>query len=421
MLEVVTAIQPREGLPRRVGVAVLGELGRSPRMLYHALSLAVAGAEVQLIGEAGSALPAALASARAVTVDLMRPPLRPRGRRGPTWGALAATQRTLRLGAALRRMPRVETLLVQVPPAFPTLLVARRACRQTGARLVVDWHNLAAPLAALRLGPRQPLVRWLASHELREGARADAHLCVSSVMAAELASHGIRTTVFRDRPAERFRPTAPAEARALAGRLGAAVPELGNEAPSRAALVVCPCGYTDDDDFDVLLGAVPSLEGRLAARGPRVLVLLTGEGPRRREVEARLAGLALERVSVRTAWLEPDDYPVMLGAADLGLSLHRSASGLDLPMKVADMLGSGLPVCALGYPCLAEQLCDGTDSVLFTAADALSHALAELLDGFPNAPRLAALRSGALGARRPSWESAWREHCRAVILPEAPP
>ena len=67
---------------------------------------------------------------------------------------------------------------------------------------------------------------------------------------------------------------------------------------------------------------------------PPVLLCVTGKGPLRQHFQERMAHSDFSRVACRTLWLEAADYPRLLGVADLGICLHTSSSGLDLPMKV---------------------------------------------------------------------------------------
>lgn len=89
------------------------------------------------------------------------------------------------------------------------------------------------------------------------------------------------------------------------------------------------------------------------AQLPRLLVLISGKGPLRasfeREVAERETSGRWTDVTARCVWLDVEDYPKFLGSADLGISLHQSSSGLDLPMKVVDMFGCGVPVLARNF------------------------------------------------------------------------
>ena len=139
----------------------------------------------------------------------------------------------------------------------------------------------------------------------------------------------------------------------------------------RPALLVSSTSWTIDEDFSILLDAL-SLYERAAirphARLPKVVVLITGKGALKATFENKISKMQQAWIYVRcgTTWLESADYPKLLGrrtstpnakklrlgwsgCADLGISLHSSSSGLDFPMKIVDMFGSGLPVLALDF------------------------------------------------------------------------
>lgn len=139
------------------------------------------------------------------------------------------------------------------------------------------------------------------------------------------------------------------------------------KSPDRPALVVSSTSWTVDEDFGVLLQALSRYESTAKEQSksssssqqqnssatktlPNLVVLISGQGPLLTTFKATYTALSTteswRHVIVRTLWLDRADYPTFLGCADLGVSLHSSSSGLDLPMKVVDMFGCGVPVLA---------------------------------------------------------------------------
>jgi beta-1,4-mannosyltransferase len=414
----------------RAAVVVVGDLGRSPRMQYHALALANNEMAVDLIGYEGAPLPRQITEERRIAVHrLTEPRLRLRAGASITLYALFAiidgVRSSYRLWRALSKIPRPDLILVQNPPSMPTLAVAWAMARIRKARLVVDWHNLGYTLLTLRLGRRHPAVRLARWLERLFGRLADAHLCVSRGFAKFLRDRfGVKAAnVLYDRPAAVFVPIDRTERERVRQAL---FTRLGVRGAGPVGFIVSPTSWTADEDFDVVIDAVRYVEDRIRGweagesgrRFADLVMLVTGDGARRAEFERRFAGLPARRVQLRTRWLEPEDYPRIVGAADLGLCLHRSSSGVDIPMKVADLFGVGVPVCALDYgACLAERVRHGDNGLLFSTPRQLADLLFDLFEGYPDEPSLLTrLRTGARRSARPTWEEGWAKEARPVLL-----
>jgi len=449
----------------RVSVLVLGDLGQSMRMQYHALALATDLADVELIGFAGTAPYRAILEHPHIKCHFLPPPRLRQRHRLPKFLFLGyAFLRVVNLWVQSFRLlffvvSKPDVVLAQNPPAIPTLMVSLCVARLRSAKLVVDWHNYTASVLSLRLGVSHPVVRLTRWCERVLGARANAHFCVSRAMRSDLAQNwGIQgATVLYDRPAEVFGPTSLENKHALFSRLqnGGLVPgptgetHPGPEAlsnnrnmeetlvtsmsnrqglclrPDRPALIMSPTSWTADEDFNVLLEALSLVNEAIDRHDeysphhpfPRLLFLITGKGPLRDEFESKAQGLRSEKLQICTLWVAAEDYGLLLGSTDLGLCLHRSASGLDLPMKVADMFGCGLPVCAVDYgPCLTEQIQHGVNGLVFSDATELAQQLYDLFKGFPDeTPLLRRLRRNVNATAGVRWADNWREHALSTF------
>eukprot|EP00252_Welwitschia_mirabilis_P009532 TRINITY_DN22174_c0_g1_i1.p1 TRINITY_DN22174_c0_g1~~TRINITY_DN22174_c0_g1_i1.p1 ORF type:complete len:484 (+),score=97.08 TRINITY_DN22174_c0_g1_i1:435-1886(+) len=470
----------------RAAVVVLGDIGRSPRMQYHALSLArQASYEVDIVAYKGTEPHAAIQEHSYIQLHLMRQIM--------PWGLprllylfllplKAFVQFAMLLWFVCFKIPTPDLFIVQNPPSVPTLIAVSWACWLRKSAFLIDWHNFGYTLLGLRFGVSHPLVKLYKWCEKRYGRMADGGLCVTKAMQHELAQNwGIRATVVYDRSPEFFRPTQLKEKHELFCRLHKDITSLlgisdccsivdttdnsvgsthareertlftvlrkfeSNDAQdisfneNRPALIVSSTSWTPDEDFDMLLEAAVMYDRRVSAilnepddiaedlvwkdlswkkyTFPRLLFIITGKGPEKKKYEEKIRRLHLKRVAFRTMWLSASDYPLLLGSADLGICLHTSSSGLDLPMKVVDMFGCGLPVCAVSYSCIKELVNVQENGLLFSSSSELADQLLHLFKGFPHdCNSLFSLKKGALTTGSSAkWSSEWEAHVMPLL------
>mmetsp|Transcript_19194 Transcript_19194/g.76926 ORF Transcript_19194/g.76926 Transcript_19194/m.76926 type:complete len:380 (-) Transcript_19194:1241-2380(-) len=326
----------------RATVVVLGDVERSPRIRRQAVELVDDDWEVTLVGyiEPGSKLK------DGESIDgftLRNAPygfvVRARGIMYFALAGLAAIYRAFALLVLVLKLPvqdvgklleknfpcvdldltqkithtnlvSLQIFLIQNPPCIPTFLVViiAMAIRHPRASLVIDWHNLAYTI--MSSNPRVPAaaVRLAKVYEQVFSHFADAHFSVTNALASFLhRNFGIaNVAVLPDRPSPMFRP-------------GLALPEslrssLGSDIiDGRGALAISSTSWTPDENFSVLLDALPLIDRQLCApAGKRQMpssltILITGRGPLRSQFEEKLSKLSLRKVTVKTVWLRYED------------------------------------------------------------------------------------------------------------------
>ncbi|KAG8982260.1 mannosyltransferase [Tulasnella sp. 427] len=447
-------------------------------MMYHAESFAKDGFETTIAGYKGTSPTPSLLTAPGIGFQYLSAPPKLPGKLFVILAPVKVAVQVLSLMYALIVVGRPpEFILVQNPPSIPTLAIVQLASWLRGSQLIIDWHNLGYSILALKLGQRHFLVRIAKWFERTFGRTAYAHLFVTNAMKERLEKDWDlqgQKIVLHDRPPARFHRASATEAHELFLRIPPFVPDLSSNfappihpprstirtavtsgtapplgdafsgsaspvatfRPDRPALLISSTSWTEDEDFGILIQALKQYEMEARTRSkseqrslPRLLMVVTGKGPLRDSYMRQVLGMERsekwEWVRCRSMWVEAADYPLLLGAADLGVSLHSSSSALDLPMKVVDMFGCGLPVCALDFACLDELVQDGQNGRVFKSADELAKQIMDLLSGFPDSTQeLNRLRSHFETTHGPrtsppanrEWLS-WEENWNAVIKP----
>ena len=382
-------------LPFNAAVLVVGDLNRSPRMLNHCLALTEAFpniTEFSLVGYNGGDTKSAIANNPKIKQYHIRKGINKFLSKLPRFLFILAALikiilQTLSLTWILFRIPKFKFLILQNPPGIPSMLICWIICRLRGAKFIIDWHNYGYTILKVNNRPNF-LVNLACKYEKYLGKKSDLNFCVSQAEKRDLKKEfNIDAICLPDRPVKGlFKFLNELEANdlyknypnELYSLIDTHLPENKNLKP---IVMISSTSWTPDEDFSMLLDAFIKTEEMIKEsiedktqkniynitedKIKKILFLITGRGPMRDKFMDKVSEANLKYFDVKSIWLESDDYPKLLSLVDLGISLHYSSSGIDLPMKVVDMFSGCLPVASVYYETINELVKENENGFLF--------------------------------------------------------
>lgn len=420
----------------RVTIVVLGDVGRSPRMQYHALSLAQHGFHVNMVGYSDSVPNKKILDSDRIILHNLKKETISKYFPGMLTYIVKVLSQTFTLSVKLLvEVGASEYILMQNPPCIPSMFVCWVFGILNGSRVIIDWHNYGYTILAMSLGKNHKLVKIAHFYEKVIGQLAYSEICVTEAMQRDLEKNWhIHAIVLYDRPPENFRPLDIKESHLFFSRLKLEYPQFSAypddenttfcsllkdglvvERDNRPAFIISSTSWTEDEDFGILLNALKMYDATKSSESwqklPDIICAITGKGPMKNFYLKQMGEIDWKHVKIITPWLVAEDYPLLVGSADLGICLHTSSSGLDLPMKVVDMFGCGVPVAAIGFNCLDELVKDNVNGVIFHNEKGLHDQLCNLLNGFPkNQTLLSNMRTNLISFRQSTWSKNWDEN-----------
>ncbi|KAK2592422.1 mannosyltransferase [Conoideocrella luteorostrata] len=449
---------PQNPDDNHIQILVLGDIGRSPRMQYHAISVAKHGRKVDIVAYKGKPVINRYQNLSAYLLTLLPCSLGAETSRHPdlignervsmyalapqpewiAWGTLpfflnipckVIQQCWTLFYTMMWATPAAQWIIIQNPPSIPTFHIALFVSLIRGSKVVIDWHNYGHTILAQKslYAIFVPFYKW---YEIMLGKfLGNANLAVTDAMARDLRGRrfNLKNPVYtlHDRPAKLFRPIDSVQARReFLERLPETKPHAKNIMDGSMRLIVSSTSWTPDEDFSILLEALvsyanPSEEDTSSEPPSPILAIITGKGPEKEKYLEMIKQMQengrLPGIKILTAWLSNRDYATLLASADLGISLHKSSSGVDLPMKVVDMFGAGLPVVAYSaFESFSELVKEGQNGCGFESAAQLRGLLQKLFseDG---QKELARLKKGAVQEGSLRWDEEWDRVMTGII------
>lgn len=265
--------------------------------------------------------------------------------------------------ATLHRRQRYAVIQVHNPPDF--LILAGLLPKLTGARLVLDIHDLAPEMFEMRFAGRRwsgPATRLLRSIERIALRTADACVTVHEPYRRLLLQRGVprdKVTVALNTPEERL------------------VPDDVVAEDQAAVRIVYHGTITPHYGLDVLVDAFSGIAGEALD----ATVEIYGAGDALPSVKDQVARLGLsERFWFSDRFLDNDEILLRVRGASVGVisNLPIARNQAALPTKLFEYAAMGIPIVSSRLDAIAEYF-DETEIAYFDAGDprSLGQALLE--------------------------------------------
>ena len=365
-----------------VAVLVVGDLNRSPRMLNHCVALNEAFPkinEISLIGFNGGDLRNDILSNKKIKQYYISSSINKLLRKLPHFLFFLSAiikiiiQIISIFYILLFKIPKPKFLILQNPPGIPSILICWLFCKIKRVIFIIDWHNYGYTI--LKVNNRNKLIIKIAYlYEKYLSKKSDINLCVSQAEKRDLKKQFLIDSIcLPDKPVKGlFKFLNDEESKILYKKypeLNILLTENKNEKP---ILMISSTSWTPDEDFNILLNSFIKTEEMIKSDNKisinkikKILFLITGRGPLKDSFMEKVEKSNLEFFIVKSIWLDSDDYIKLLNLCDLGISLHYSSSGIDLPMKVVDMFSACLPAAAIYYDTIKELVLEDENGFLF--------------------------------------------------------
>lgn len=303
--------------------------------------------------------------------------IRVRSRRAP----LDAEDRLMRWGALTRLEPRLSHAgvdLVHVHTPFLAHYAGRRIARRLDLPLIETYHTFFEEYADkyIPLLPSAWLRGIARTWSRRQCNEVDRLIVPSEPMREALSDYGVRTpmTVIPTG----LPPVEPAPAEA------ANAFRQAHDIPADAPLLLYVGRVAREKNIEVLIEMIPAI----LERHPTAILLIAGEGPARRDLEARVRSLRLERSVRFLGYLcRETELPAAYRAADLFVFASTSETqGLVL----LEALAQGTPVVAVARMGTRDVLDEGGGCrIVANTPSSFATTIIDLLDDAPERERLA--------------------------------